>query len=106
MVNDSVENLCVLMGDMAKVSNEDILSPSRKWPLPAIRGILYIYYREQGFCTPHIGKMFNRDHATVLAGIKRTRGWIESREPFVFNLYNRFQEVIQTKPLNTESENK
>lgn len=94
MVNE-FDNLCSLMSGIANVDKDFMLSPSRKWPLPACRGILYMYFRKQGMTTTQIGRLFNRDHATVLAGTKRTQGWLDSRNPYVSLLYNRFKEECQ-----------
>lgn len=46
-------------------------TPIRYREFNDIRGVLYSYLREKGFKFQEIGKLFNRDHATVINGIKR-----------------------------------
>ena len=90
-----LDYVCSIMGTLANIDSQMILSSSRQWPLPACRGILYIHFREKGLTTLQIGRMFNRDHATVLAGVKRTKGWLEIKQPYVRSLYEQFNQNYQ-----------
>jgi len=49
-----------------------IKSESRHEPLPFVRYVLFVILHEQyGWGTTKIGRALNRDHASVLAGIKK-----------------------------------
>ena len=103
MVSDELEDVCTIMGTVAEIDAERLMSNSRKWPLPACRGILYIHFRKQGLTFPQIGRMFNRDHATVFAGTKRVSGWLEVKEPYVSQLFERFNQSYKNRE-KTQSE--
>ena len=49
----------------------DLKSKSRKRELVYTRNILYKHLRNKGMGLNAIGKMFNRDHATVLFGLNQ-----------------------------------
>ena len=86
------DRLCNLVGKIAHVDKEDIVSPSRQWPLPACRYVLYDYYQKKGLSAARIGKMFGRDHSTVFSGIKRMHCWIEARDTYITQLYEQFHD--------------
>ena len=56
----------------AGVSVEELTGPSRRWPLPVVRAMAYQCLREDMSCI-EVGKAFNRDHVTVLHGVKRLK---------------------------------
>ena len=50
----------------------DILSPSRKQQLVEVRQVVwYILYHQEKKNYTRIGRMFKRDHATILYGVKK-----------------------------------
>lgn len=87
-----LNDVCSIMGRLANVNGEDILSPKRAWPLPACRSIIFKHYRKLGLTGDHIGKMFNRDHSTVFAGLNRLQNWIEAHDKYVTYLYEKFND--------------
>lgn len=53
------------------INELDLKSKSRKRELVYTRNILYKHLRNKGISLQAIGKMFNRDHATVLFGLNQ-----------------------------------
>ena len=51
----------------------DLVSPSRKEYLKGPRRKIWAMLQREGLSLPQIGKMFNRDHTTILHGINATR---------------------------------
>jgi hypothetical protein len=47
----------------------DLVSPSRKEYLKGPRRKIWVMLQREGLSLPQIGKMFNRDHTTILHGI-------------------------------------
>lgn len=91
MVKD-LETASLIICDLASVEVEEVYSQSRAWPLPVCRYILWLHLRKQGYSTTKIGKIFNRDHSTISAGLKTIREWTESNNKYVGNLYKLFKE--------------
>jgi chromosomal replication initiation ATPase DnaA len=50
-----------------------LVSPSRKEYLKGPRRKIWAMLQREGLSLPQIGKMFNRDHTTILHGINATR---------------------------------
>lgn len=63
-----------------KISYKELSGPSRvaKYHLP--RRHCFAVLREAGFSTPQIGKLFNRDHSTVVHALQMWEKFIESGE--------------------------
>jgi hypothetical protein len=53
------------------IEEYDLKSNCRKRELVYARNVLYKYLRNQGMSLIRIGKMFNRDHATVLFALNQ-----------------------------------
>ncbi|MET0439185.1 MAG: helix-turn-helix domain-containing protein [Devosia sp.] len=51
-------------------SASEILSPLRRWDVVAARRAVMRRLRDDGFSTPQIGKWLDRDHTTVLSGLR------------------------------------
>jgi hypothetical protein len=51
----------------------DLISSSRKEYLKGPRRKIWAMLQREGLSLPQIGKMFNRDHTTILHGINATR---------------------------------
>lgn len=69
MVN-KVEKTKMAAALTAGVTVGEIVGPSRRWPLPVVRAMAYQCLRT-GMSSTEVGKAFNRDHVTVLHGVKR-----------------------------------
>lgn len=53
------------------IEKDGLLTKSRHRHLIDKRSYLYALLREEGFTLEKIGKMFDKDHATILNGIKK-----------------------------------
>ncbi len=64
-----VTKICQLHG----FDEERIIGKRRKWPLVAQRWKVGRYLRSLGYSYPEIGYALNRDHASVIFGLKSPR---------------------------------
>lgn len=64
------------------VSKEDILSPSRDRPINHARQEVMHLLRQQGFTTPAIGELMNRDHTSVLHSLKAYASRVSGDQTF------------------------
>lgn len=66
--NEMIELIC----QEFEVTAEEVKGQKRTRPLPQIRAIIYanLYYHYPELSLTRIGDMFNRNHATVIHGIK------------------------------------
>lgn len=80
---------------VGKVSRKELLSNSRRYPLTVLRYICFdnLYYCWY-FSTPEIGRIFNRNHATVLMGLKSLAAWLEIRDKDVISLHRAIYELL------------
>lgn len=66
-------DVMLIINEFANLSNtttEEILGDSRKMPLCAARHVLiYALYETIGLSAPQLGRIFNRDHSTILNSI-------------------------------------
>ena len=78
-----------------EVSQKKIKSNSRERKLVWIRYALYNYLKTVGSMTlTEIGKVFNRDHATVIHGIKKHNDFINWNDREYIEMNNYFNERI------------
>jgi chromosomal replication initiator protein len=74
------------------LSMDDLLSKSRSRPLTTARHVAMYLLRElTGLSLIKIGELFNRDHTTVLHGIKKIEGLMPARGI----LYRQVQELTK-----------
>lgn len=70
-------NIDDILGSMSQASGmsvEQLLEDTRRKDIVSCRDLMFLYlYSTEGLSTPQIGKIFNRDHATVLHGIKMAK---------------------------------
>lgn len=84
-----VESAINAASAIAKVEPDVLVSPLRRWPLPMARAIAYEYLRDVGMSTPKIGRVFNRNHATILADRTRLNG-LKEYDKEVQRMYREF----------------
>ena len=56
-----------------KLRIEDLTGPSRRADLCRIREVIYYRAHAEGHSLPQIGRVFNRDHTTILSGIRNEK---------------------------------
>lgn len=87
------------MSEASGISIEMMTGPSRRREACASRHILWTYLsRKEKWSTSRIGLAFNRDHATVLNGIKRASDYRDNRRGYAMEakLWEEFETIIQT----------
>lgn len=68
-----VDDLIEAMTEASGVTKEAMLSKSRKREVCAARNMIWVLlHRKHYWSYARIGRVFNRDHATVVQGIRRT----------------------------------
>lgn len=81
--------------DIFNVSTEKIISKSRERRLVWIRYILYNYLKTIGSMTlSEVGKVFGRDHATVIHGLKKHNDFTQWNDYEYIELSDYFNERI------------
>lgn len=79
MVEQPITHRCAAL---FYIHRRDIVSPYKfKFIMPA-RFALYKAIRNQGFSYPNIGKLLERDHASIYAGIQRAEYMMERDEEY------------------------
>lgn len=66
-----------LMSECGNISVADLMSNGRQQHAVSCRYLLFRFmYEDLFWSTPRIGRFFNRNHATVIHGIKQARDYI------------------------------
>ena len=81
----------------AGVNTELIMSKSRKDEVVIARDILFKYYRNKKLPLKVIGKKFNKDHATVLNGLKRLQNDIDTNYHTTMDIIYRINEYFENE---------
>lgn len=78
-----VEKVFELVSDRFGSSNEELKSKSREYHITLPRHVCFHLLRElTELSSIRVGRIFNRDHATVLYGVKRVNRKLEKNEEF------------------------
>jgi chromosomal replication initiation ATPase DnaA len=77
----TINDLCVLFG----VTIEQLESKSRKAEIVIARNFCFAYFYSLGNTLTPIAQAFNRDHATVIHGIKKIKNFIEIKDEETMN---------------------
>lgn len=78
------------------VSVHRLTSDFRDEPLPLMRMLIAQHLREKGMGYNAIGRMLNRDHATIITGIRKLevrRHYPKANEVQVFAMWDKFISV-------------
>lgn len=73
----TIQDICVLF----EITTEQLESKSRKSEIVTARNFCFAYFYSLGNTLTQIAKAFNRNHATVIHGIKRLQDFIEIKDP-------------------------
>jgi chromosomal replication initiation ATPase DnaA len=85
----------ILLEEYAKrtgIAVEDILGRSRRAEVVAARQVWWWYLRSYGRGYSEIGRQFDRDHATVLQGVKHVVELIEVGDPYLQRYINAIEQ--------------
>ena len=82
--------------DVFKIEEYQVFSKTRIREVVHARFMCYWYlYNSTNLTLGSIGKMFNRDHATVLHGLKKDREWTDIKDPIHLRLKEEFNSKIE-----------
>lgn len=78
------------------IEKSDLLSKSRKRLLVELRHMLFSYIKKNTtYSLAHIGSFFgDRDHATVLHGLKSHNNKLDTKDKMYILLYNKFKKAL------------
>lgn len=96
LVNDVIDKA----SELFCVHRRDILGPYRYNFLMPARFALCKALRERGLSYPHIGRVMNRDHSTVIYAASRAEYLMERDSSYA----NKVQTLIDLRPESTERE--
>lgn len=72
-----------IAGRVLDVSHGELIGSIKERQISQRRWLVMLYLREvRGYSMPRIGGVFNRDHTTVLHGLKRCRELLEADEAY------------------------
>ena len=93
-VNVTVDKVFAAIYNKYGISREDIIGSKRNKEIAAARHItIYLVRQITEMSTPNIGKMFNRDHATIMASLKAVEKRLNTEESFPAELADIRKEV-------------
>ena len=58
-----------------KMGWKELVYPNRSTDMVRLRAQIYVFLNDRGWSLSQIGKLFNRDHSTVLYSIRNIRKW-------------------------------
>jgi excinuclease UvrABC ATPase subunit len=76
--------------------DERTLIESRSREITDLRFIYFTILKEQGYSSVYIGKLFNKEHSTVLHGLRAASDMLQYSRAFA-NTYNKFYNKIMSK---------
>lgn len=83
---------------LSKVKPEEILSPRRMKHITLVRHIVYKLTAELcPYSYPQIGRMLDRDHSTIIAGIKQINIKM-MHHPYIHDLYSKIKMEVLLEP--------
>lgn len=86
MLEDELENFV----DVKSIVNYFKLnSKSRKRDLVTIRHVFFCVLHKKGTTLEQIGEIFNKDHSTVVHGIKKSQELFLMNDKFFMNIYRK-----------------
>jgi chromosomal replication initiation ATPase DnaA len=64
------------------ISRREILAEIREHRVRDARFAMYLALRKRAYSTPQIGSIMNRDHTTVVSGVKTARKYYDEKPEF------------------------
>lgn len=66
----SIRDMIRQASDQTGIPMDELMGPSHRAELCRIRELIYAAARRQGYSLPQIGRVFRRDHTTILSGLR------------------------------------
>ena len=89
----TLQNIIKAVEDISGVSEDEIKGNDRHGDIIPARHICYYFARKSGYTLKDIGKYFNRDHSTVIKGIKSAEDRLHTQNEDYLNILN----ILKTK---------
>jgi chromosomal replication initiation ATPase DnaA len=83
------------VSEVSMVTPMDITGPERKRPISIVRFCLMYIAKDYGFTHAAIGRFVNRDHSTVIHGVKCYQNYIELKYKYETRIYNDAKKILE-----------
>ena len=83
------------VSEVSMVMPMDITGPERKRPISIVRFCLMYIAKDYGFTHAAIGRFVNRDHSTVIHGVKCYENYIELKYKYETRIYNDAKKILE-----------
>jgi chromosomal replication initiation ATPase DnaA len=83
------------VSEVSMVTPMDITGPERKRPISIVRFCLMYIAKDYGFTHAAIGRFVNRDHSTVIHGVKCYENYIELKYKYETRIYNDAKKILE-----------
>jgi chromosomal replication initiation ATPase DnaA len=95
--NANREMLAILraVSEVSMVTPGDIIGPERKRPISIVRFCFMYIAKDYGFTHAAIGRFVNRDHSTVIHGVKCYENYLELGYKYETRIYEEAKEILE-----------
>jgi len=95
--NANREMLAILraVSEVSMVTTGDITGPERKRPISIVRFCVMFIAKEYGFTHAVIARFLNRDHSTVIHGVKTYQHYIELGYKYEKRIYEEAKNILE-----------
>ena len=90
-LGEIVSNACELFGACPIL----VMGGSRKRELVFSRYLIYYQLRKQGLTFARIGKIMNKDHATIVHGVAKLKNDLEIKFEPVYSNFKKFEKAMK-----------
>jgi len=91
---DDYSKIIIASAYACDVTPELIKSNSRTRDAVIARSFIYVHLRNNGYSYQAIGKLFSRDHSTVISSINNFKLLVEVRDPLLINRLSKIKSII------------
>tara|TARA_R110000868_G_scaffold96871_1_gene266472 strand:- start:157 stop:588 length:432 start_codon:yes stop_codon:yes gene_type:complete len=95
--NANKELLAILkaVSEVSMVTPGDLTGPERKRSISVVRFCFMYIAKEYEFTHAAIGRFVNRDHSTVIHGVKNYDSWIELKYKYETRIYKDAKKILE-----------
>ena len=83
------------VSEASMVTPMDITGPERKRPISIVRFCLMYIAKDYGFTHAAIGRFVNRDHSTVIHGVKCYENYLELKYKYETRIYKDAKKILE-----------
>jgi len=100
--NANRELLAILkaVSEVSMVTPGDITGPERKRPISIVRFCFMYIAKDYGFTHAAIGRFVNRDHSTVIHGVKCYQNYLELGYKYETRIYKEAKNILECDTKN------